>query len=323
MKTTWQFSPRTEALRIIHTAHNIANGFYRLNGFIVLPYDTKIISDQIVLLPNLPYLSIPRFWDHCSRIDIKSTPSIKMTVPEDLITSTQKLLESSQIPTPNLDLLKIAWQKNSAKIRAEIYRLIPHLKNTIKSVNIWPTNFGTGGSFNVVNKPPHNITIWLRQDQNLSALVECLLTSLTRKDVYDNLSGTWSESEIIVDWLLTYSPLSKLLPPISQTLNATRTKQKATLIQQSEKFLQKIGAPPISPTQHKISNLTSAEKKLFDLLKSRSPNVVTFDELADPNNFSLYAISKSIQRLRDKLEASGISGSFIQTKRGEGYLLTN
>ena len=61
----------------------------------------------------------------------------------------------------------------------------------------------------------------------------------------------------------------------------------------------------------------------------RNSNTVTeIDDIGSvifksEDNFSLYAISKTIQRLRDKLEANGISGSYIQTLRGKGYLLKN
>jgi DNA-binding response OmpR family regulator len=63
-------------------------------------------------------------------------------------------------------------------------------------------------------------------------------------------------------------------------------------------------------------------------LIENSNSFVSFDAIADnfsdsDENFSLYAISKTIQRLRNKLETNGISGSYIQTLRGQGYLLKN
>jgi DNA-binding response OmpR family regulator len=74
-------------------------------------------------------------------------------------------------------------------------------------------------------------------------------------------------------------------------------------------------------------NFSPREKAILNLLLSKSGVLVTTDEIGDilfskqPESYSLYAISKFIQRLRDKLEQNGLSGSFIQTKRGEGYLL--
>lgn len=59
------------------------------------------------------------------------------------------------------------------------------------------------------------------------------------------------------------------------------------------------------------------------MMIEKSNTIVTIDELADllfanDEEFSLAAIAKTIQRLRDKLEQNGVSASFIQTLRGQG-----
>ncbi|MCU0287429.1 MAG: helix-turn-helix domain-containing protein, partial [Acidobacteria bacterium] len=74
-------------------------------------------------------------------------------------------------------------------------------------------------------------------------------------------------------------------------------------------------------------SFTPREKSVFNLLLNNSHQIVTIDQIGEtlfpdtPNDFSLYSVSKTIQRLRDKLEQNGISGSIIQTKRHGGYLL--
>jgi len=327
METVWEYSPELEAKRLLHNAHQIATGFYKLNGFIVLPHPAPA-ADNIVSLPKLPYLSIPRFWDQAARLDVSTLP---INVPPALLRSTVNLLESAHLPQSNFAATQKLWNKHQDKIISAIYGLIPGKKNSISKIIIWPTAFGTGCSFSQSKHPPEPVYIWLRNDHGVASIVEAILTSITRPDVYEHLGGLWQESEIIVDWLLTYSPLAKIVKEIDPsvvttlTMKSTRTKQNASLTQKSDEFLRQIGAPTVSPAQINPSIFTPSEKNIFNLLLSRSPNIVTFDELSttNPENFSLYAISKSIQRLRDKLERSGISGSFIQTKRGEGYLLVN
>ena len=61
-------------------------------------------------------------------------------------------------------------------------------------------------------------------------------------------------------------------------------------------------------------------------LIEKQGEIVTYDEISEilfktEEEYSLYAISKTIQRLRDKLEKNGISGNLIQTLRKKGYLL--
>jgi DNA-binding response OmpR family regulator len=94
--------------------------------------------------------------------------------------------------------------------------------------------------------------------------------------------------------------------------------------------LAKLGAPEFS--QANLSTLpshtfTHREREIIALLKSKSPQSATIDELGDllfaknPDVYSPAAIAKAIQRIRDKLEHNGISGSLIQAHRGTGYLL--
>mgnify|MGYP001578352634 FL=1 len=96
--------------------------------------------------------------------------------------------------------------------------------------------------------------------------------------------------------------------------------------------MQHLGVPNVNLDTIKNipqDNFTPRERDILSLLLTRSPAPVTMDSLGDIlfkdnlDAYSEYAIDKTIQRLRDKLEASGISGSYIQTKRGEGYLLVS
>jgi len=48
MKVSLDYGPRTEALRLLHSAHQIAAGFYKINGLVPLP------SMQLTAVPKLP-----------------------------------------------------------------------------------------------------------------------------------------------------------------------------------------------------------------------------------------------------------------------------
>ena len=332
MKTVWEYSPETEAARILHAARQTAVGFYKTKGFAILPYGSALHGKNLVFLPGLPYLSIPRFWEKAARINVDSLP---LKIPPRLLKAVISLLPSQSPHLPDKSLVQL-WDRYQNQIIDQIYCLIPGRKDWIKQIIIQPTNYGTGASFNLLTKAPGTARIWLRSDQGISAIVESLLTILTRYEVLNHLSGLWSESEIIVDWLLAYSPLSEILEKIdpgygmSLTIRSTRIKQIASLTTESEKFLSEIGAPVIKlNTMKNLPDHTwpARQRQLFRLLADRSPDLVTFDEIhgrlfaGHPDSFSLYAISKTVQRLRDLLEKNGVSGSFIQTRRREGYLL--
>ena len=265
----------------------------------------------------------------------ETLPADPVDIDPDLIKSSGKLLTAANLPALSDHPAQKTWSESESRILECIYTLIPSKKDSVSQITVWPTNFGTSCSFNTSFTAPYHVYIWLRFDQSVTAIVEAVLTSITRNDVFNRLGGVWQESEIIVDWLLSYSPLNSLLKKIdphwesSLTVRNTRNKQNGKLVQLSNSFLQKIGAPSVNPAQISSVAFTPREKQIMDLLTSSAPRPVTTDQVGDiifrnnPDDYSLYAVSKSIQRLRDKLEQNGISGSFIQTKRGEGYLLAS
>ena len=269
----------------------------------------------------------------------------KSTKEKEVIEQIKSLLANYNLPKPDFDSVKRNWDKASPKIFSEIEKIMPDKKHVLKKVTIFPTILGTTCSFNWTPNKDRSMFIYICEDQDVYAITEAILTALTRKDVYNNLNGTWAESELLVDWLLTKSSLSQILKkfvPNSNfvpTLKGTLVKQHAKLLKRSEEFYRKLGlpadqtvfeikGPELTIHDQPIRNLTPTEKIILKFLIEKANNVASFDELGDvlfktDDNFSLYAISKQIERLRNKLEENGISGSYIQTLRGQGYLLKN
>lgn len=341
MVTKWEYSLKTEAERLLHCARQIAVGFYKVNNFVVLPYGIKDQGINTVTFPDLPYNTIQRFWKKVSFIDIVNLP---IKVPASLVSQTANILETAKLPIPDFSKIKAVWEKAEKDVVNEIYKIMPVYTNRIKKIVIYPTVFGTGSSFNLIGKDGV-IRVYLRSDKGIATIAEAVVTALTRADVYNDLDGIWQESEMITDWLITKSSLSKVIKRYDKsfsyqpTIKGTRAKQQAKLLAQSEAFYKKLGVPltnrpfgcnGLMPELFgkPVQNLTVNERKvLLDLIKN-SNNVTGLDEIGNmifenESKFSLYAITKLIQRLRSKLEANGISGSYIQTLRGRGYLLKN
>jgi DNA-binding response OmpR family regulator len=157
-----------------------------------------------------------------------------------------------------------------------------------------------------------------------------------------NLAADWSQTEFLVDYLLHSSALRDLLPldPTWQATTLTTSRSNTLLRAESQQFLTQIGAPTPT-TQHfslrnsniyygdnPLSTLTSRENIIMSKLIEKSPSPATVDELADllfPNSdkFSLAALTKCVERLRDKLETLGIPRHVIATASGVGYYLNN
>ena len=163
-------------------------------------------------------------------------------------------------------------------------------------------------------------------DCGLSILTEAVVSSIIRPS---QPLATWSESEATTDWILSDSAVAKTLKDIDSALTITGTRSliSTNLQVKSDAFLAKIGAPQITLEaikNIKVDDFTLKEKELWTKFLARPNQVVSFDEIEpDADKFSLYAIAKTVQRLRDKMETSGVTGSLIQSKRGEGYILVS
>jgi len=332
MLTTWEYSVKTEAERLIHCAHQIVVGFYKTNNFLVLPHTPNNSDSQVVIFPDLNYQKISRFWEKVTKVNIDNLP---MVIDLNIIEQVSNLILENNIKKPEFGKVKMLWEKVETEVIGEIYKVIPSKKDIIKKIVIYPTVFGTSSSFNVF-KDNDEIIIYLREDQGIYAIVESIISSLICLDVVNNLDGVWQEIEMVTDYLVTQTSITKVLVKYEEiggylpTLKGVRGKEQVKLMQESDEFYKKLG---ISMNKRQFSvndfnNLTNTEKNLLNILIKNENQITDFDTIGGAifkteDDFSLYAISKTIQRLRDKFEVNGISGSYIQTLRGKGYMLKN
>ena len=291
--------------------------------------------------PDLEFNKITRFWEQTKRLGVNKKLMIDN---KKLVNSVLKLIQQTKIKRPDYKNVKATWSKSGQNVLNEIYKILPQKKDVIKKIVIHPTIFGPNCSFSWIDKKGE-IVIFLREDQGVHAIAEAVITSLTRNDIYEKLEGVWQESEMVTDFLVTQSSIARVLQKYESpekyipTLKGVRIKEQAKLLQESEEFYKKLGIPSFEkPFGYNglipelfgkpVANLTETEKKVLLSLIRNSNTVTEIDDLGEvifksEEDFSLYAIAKTIQRLRDKLETNEISGSYIQTLRGKGYVLKN
>ncbi len=150
------------------------------------------------------------------------------------------------------------------------------------------------------------------------------------------LKMTWREIESAIDWLMHESSLSLGYSLREPTIKNQRSSQIAKYRQDSTAYLTRLGLNQVSAWNQTsqgltygtipITGLTVNELLLLEKLFTKRNVTVTYDELADtlwPNgkNFSLFAISKEVERLRRKLYELGIHTPVILAHRKVGYSL--
>lgn len=339
--TTWKYSIDTEVDRIIHCAHQIVVGFYKINNFIVLPAYRGLNSANVVIFPNYKYHEINKFWSNVAKVDIQTYPHI---IDKQFHSACKKHFLMASLEEPRYEEIKKRWNKAEIEVLNTIFEILPDKKGILKKITIQPSKLGTSCSFSY-EVTDGEIIISLRDDQGIHSIAEAIITSLTRDDVYKKLDATWQESEIIADFILTQTKLAKVIQKYENqnifvpTLKGIRIKDIGKILEISNDYYKELNIPNfdkpfslngLTPEINKkpILNLTPKEKQVMYIFIKNSNNIVSFDQISDvifktDDNFSLFALAKFIQRLREKLEKNGVSGSFIQTLRVKGYLLKN
>lgn len=327
------FCPDTEADRIIYTSRCIADGFYKDKGFLVLPEAQGLINPNIVILPQLNYWNYPDYWKYVSDLAL----SIPTNPPAPLKQFILTQLKNHK--TRDLDEVakrfKDQWKVKESLFWKEFNSIFLGEKMGLKSVEVRITNFGTISSFNDYDPQIGKFSCYIRKDRGISELPSMIILSVLKNKYSDTLS--WDERMAIKEFLMTNTKLAKIFPahkPVYPNLNKYDPKLKNI----STKYLKKLKViykhKPINIVENEIYIKGSKTKTIFTkkdkrILKelTNSNSVVSFDSIADliwkgdDQNYSLWAINKAMQRLRNKLAKEGLPKDCLKTIRKQGYLL--
>lgn len=330
MNVSWNYSKKTEAQRILPIAHHIRTRFYQKQHFCVLPHIVDN-SSKVICFPNLPYHKIPNFWERVR----KRSSCIGMTDPE-LLLEMEKLVPNTEY---DYTVLKNKWKAIESKLLPMLVDILPGYFDEVEEIEIRPSEYGSvSTALTAWIKDNSRIVVYVRKDCGCSHIVEAILLDRIEKGKRtDHLS--WEEREAVIDFLLVDTKLRALFPNYTPTLNKLRESQRGREMTESQKYLGSFGfgTENIFSTENGRINILgknfiigNSEKKLMNLLLLKRGRVVNYDEIADAlwnddadEKYSLYAISKAIERLRTKVEENGVYSGIIQTVRGEGYILND
>jgi hypothetical protein len=334
MKLSFSYNEITESERLLDTLAMVSEGFYTKNGFYVLPQlQPEYKNKPVIVVPQLHYFSYEKSW--------KGFDNKKFT------TKLALQLSTSGYFTPLSEKEFQNFQKNAIKVlqpvlgKSEV--VFPYLKDIDVTIAVHPTFFGSSGSFKVhdfTKKTETAVTldIYLRIDQSFDNLIELFSSAITRgllKTPY-----TWRDSEAISDFFTKY--IFNYPKPYFGTLERLENIDEE-LLRQSISYLIELNAPLGTPLFFKedvnriflVNKDISAEFSPYEFrflktLISHANDSVTFDNLADQMyhtkadvKYSLWGITKTAQRVRDKFEEMGLPRDIICNVKGEGFMLRN
>ena len=326
-------SPELEARRILFVAGSLARGWYQKHNFLILPELAPRAPSSQVILPNLPYDAIPRFWESVAKLKLV-TPQL---APAPLLAAIESLCESLYKPslyTRHLSELEKSYNQVKDNFWNTLFTLFPSYSSRVKDITIISSQYGSSSSFNLATADNSKITIYLRSDAKIDKLLWSILAALFRTKMQDEQKYSWEEVEAVIDWLMSESSLAASIPHPHPTLTNLRANQLSNYRQLSEKYLASLGISGVLHLEKhgsnymygdiKITDLTTKQQILLDLLLTKRGLTVSYEEIAAslwPNNedWSLYALTKEIQRLRDKIKKCDINSQLIHAHRKLGY----
>jgi len=320
----------------------LVQGFYHKNGYI--PATAHFLGNtKAIGFPDIDYQKFSHFWKKIKRFKIDTFPTDKSLLnflEERIDMSPYKKRISEQRKR-----LEKFWYSISNEFIASLYELYPDFQRKNISIKVYITPFGSKGGFSCPNSLKNhkiNAYSYARIDMPKSKFIEALFSCLLSKHLLKTFS--WEQKEAILDYLtktfLKNNKISSRFVPTIKTVCKTEINRK--LLLNSLAFLSKNNLRP-----HQFLTLDGDGEmqclgkdlrqryfsKELDLLKTfltKSPPILSYDDIATilwkediQEKFSLWAINKRMQRLRNKLIAEGLPKIALLTVRNVGYYLNN
>ena len=345
MKLLCKYSIETEASRLLDSLGMVAEGFYTQHGFYVLPYlKQEFIDKPVIVVPPLEYYSFDQSWKvfeywptktDTAAINEKNIPKIvdQLYKKALFVPLSEKYLKefTQEVHT----MLEPVLEKAEA--------LLPYLKGRNVTFTVHPTHFGSGGSFTtfdfIHNKDKDiNLYLYKRVDQPKEELIELFSSSITR-GIFKP-SHSWRDTEAVSDFFTKY--VFDLNPSYVGTIERLQNID-LLLLQQSLNYLLELNAPLGTPLYYNKTsnhiylinkNISTAfspyEFRFMKILILHANESVCFDSLANEMyntksdiKYSLWGITKTAQRVRDKLSGLGLPRNIVCNVKGEGFMLRN
>ncbi|MDP2860706.1 MAG: winged helix-turn-helix domain-containing protein [bacterium] len=321
-------SPEWQINYLCFLAVQIQAGFYRKKGFLVLPYPT--LYSKTVYFPDLPYPS--GFWKKLKKL---SYHSVARLFPEKTRRELKTVLPfvNSVSPSPKLTG-KVRFFLRTLKNMGFFIREIEQ----VSSLTILLTPFGTMGSFNYRRKKSGLVDLFLTHHSDSSSfyLAKTIILALLLLQNEKYAQEKWQDKQTIADFLLSSGRINGIFDSPPTNFSSENKKLPAKYLLDSKNFLRKLGMAgegrlrvvdgQIFLGEKKIDRkLSPQEKKTLAGLLAKNGDVLSYDELAKilwgkeaEDRFSLWAMTKIIQKLRAKLTLLGLSDA-IYTLYGRGY----
>ncbi len=306
-KLEFDTSRESQANYLCFVASEIATRDHANRGFTVLPYlipgNTKAIY-----FPDLNYPH--KFWRLIKRYGKRDFSN---SYPKDIYDIANSLLPHKNFPHLKINQYNIFW-KEIAKLK--IFNNI-----RLKKITVLLTDFGPGSSFYYKNSC---LNLSFRVDRSPITLYRSIISGLTlaKYGKPGKSDEKWWQNRFYSEFV------SKELLHAMNISNSFISPSPKDIIN-SKKYLQKLGLGKFKKIKEvNLNRFSPQEKSVLMVLLNK--NMLTTDEIAQilwkenwEEKYSLWAITKLVQKIREKIKKLGGNPDQIGTIYGKGYCLNN
>lgn len=312
--------------RLLFLATQFKEGFYQDRGFL-LDIDNSIEQKSISVHLEPKVADFYKNNIDWEKVNYDKLEDIWGTDPDKLLGKDTATLFKNNI-IQNEDIIK-KW----SRYQDRVLDLMKHFDCTQRkyTISIIFTNLGTLSSFHPV-KYYDQLFIYIREDAGFEALVYGIVNLLIQSNVrYGDYEQRQKVCRFIYDM-----PLFREMLGETYLSNERIAKLKVSSrdIKKSRENYMYIGFPVNDSLlimngriyidrDKPFSDLTISENKLLFHFINHKHELVTYDDLSEllwsDDFYSLQAITKQMQRLREKLDEV-FNRKLIKTVRGKGYI---
>lgn len=346
-KICWIYDQKIEFEYLISVLYKISEGRYQRLKFNILPnrYKSELLQ-HTVTIPNINYGEVPTFWDRLRKSSHKSSNATNTYACDDinLINFIHSKVSSELNNPPDYTNLKMIVNLSEPTLIQLIIDKMEKYNVTIKSVNLYVSRWGPGASWYVTSIGKEiSLHIYIRNTASIIDVASGIVGSTLEYVAQKHKTFLWKEYTAAKDFILMSKEINDLFVkytgmPYSPFIKRINTHSSNKYSKSTAKFMENIGLNKqyhlrvdentIYEGEQQLTMLRPNETKLLKKFIENAGKPITYDEINNEinnneNKFSLYAISKTIERLRKKLEYNHVPSSIIKTVRNTGYILVN
>ncbi len=308
-KVIFDESPDARADYLCSLAGQILQKRFVNRDFLVLPYLKKDAVNTIYF----PDLSYPKkFW----REILRHCPSVGEPVSQACRKIIQKLLPP--FSPPKISHIDPNFWKALSKTGFFEKEL-----SQLKTVTVLPVDFGPGASFNFTyQRKKLDIYLTFRTDRPAHDLPRTIISALVlaKHGRPGKSPENYWRNRFYSEFLTKDPNLKKFCPDLKLP------KITPADVKTSQSFLTRLGVLTKKLPKNVSKILSPQENLIFAALQENK--ILTHDKISEvlwgensDEKFSLWAITKLMQKLRAKLQSAGGSPFLIHTLYGQGYTI--